>query len=144
MEKKFYQTKAFKKLAEAWEEKLAKEGLPDIEKTIGEVQGLKQSATHVYQQMERDRIEAKEKYFRDLSSNIHTTNFDNDIECIVMTLKADGARICEICQALEAIGQKRYRRTVRLIIRKYEHKWGIRIWRQDQLKYCWKRKPPTR
>lgn len=143
MEKKFYQNREFKELSREWEKKLERDGLPDIEKNVGEQRELKQNASNVYRQMDPTSREAKELYFQELSQCLHRARFDNEIEKTVMSLKAEGAKIKEICVALAKMGCSRYRRTVRLIIRKYEDRWGIRTWRPDQLKYRWKRKPPT-
>jgi hypothetical protein len=144
MEKKFYRTDEFRRLSIQWEDRLAKEGLGDIEKQLGVKQVLKQRACNAYRQMEPERREAKEIYYREISACLHQARFDSEVDEIVMTLKAQGAKITEICQELLKKGMSRYRRTVRLIIRKYEDRWGIRHWSQDQLKYNWlKRKLPT-
>jgi hypothetical protein len=143
MEKKFYQSKEFKELEKKWEEKLEHEGLPDIEKTLGQNRALKQHSSNVYRQMEETRREAKELYFRQLGMAIHQARFDTEIDRIVMNLKAEGATIVEICRFLRSAGSPRYRRTIRLIVRKYEDRWGIRNWSPSQLKYSWKKKPPT-
>ena len=140
MEKKFYKTTEFRNLAAIWEARLEKEGLGEIEKQLGDRRGLKQNSGNAYRQMESTRREAKEIYFRELCACLHQARFDCEVDRIVMTLKAEGAKITEICQALLNQGMKRYRRTVRLIIRKYEHRWGIRHWSHDQLKYNWLRK----
>jgi hypothetical protein len=140
MRKKFYQTKEFKALAEQWEKKLAQDGLADIEKCVGSQRMLKQNSANVYRQMEATRREAKEYYYQQLSGCLYFSSFDSEVDRVVMSLKAEGANITEICRELLARGMSRYRRTVRLIIRKYEHKWGIRTWKADQLKYYWKKK----
>lgn len=143
--KKYYQTDEFKELSEFWEEILKRNGLGDIEKQfntfLGEKRALKQNSPNVYRQMDPVRREAKELYFRELSRCLHTACFDCAVDRVVMVLKAEGAKIVEICAALEKLGMKRYRRTVRLIVRKYEDRWGIKIWAQDQLKYRWRKKP---
>lgn len=140
MAQKFYETHEFKEVQKEWEQKLENEGLPDIEKVIGNHKTLKQSASNVYRQMEPTRREAKESYFRELSSYACSTSFDCEVDWFVMTLKADGAKITEICAVLWAFGMRKYRRTVRLIIRKYEERWGVRHWEPSKLKYHWKKK----
>ena len=142
MAKKFFQTKEFKELSKIWEEKLNREGLCQIEKQIGEKRVLVQNSSNVYRQMESTRREAKEIYFQRLGACIYQAHFDCQLDRIIMTLKADGATITEICIQLLELGMSRYRRTVRLIIRKYEDRWGIRSWKPEQLKYRWKKKPP--
>lgn len=143
MEKKFYQTPEFEELSEEWEKKLEAEGLADAEKSIGRQRTLKQNATNVYRQMDPVRRQAKELYFQQLGKCLHSACFDSGVDRVVMVLRAQGSKIVEICEALAELGMCRYRRTVRLTIRKYEHRWGIRIWKPEQLKYRWKKKPPT-
>lgn len=144
MGKKYWETAEFRELAEKWEEKLEHDGLVDIEKCLKQERVLRQSSSNVYRQMEGTRREAKEIYFRELGKSLRSASFDSYVDLIVMTMRAEGAKIVEICDALARNGTRRYRRTVRLIIRKYENMWGIRIWRTDQLKYHWKKKRVTR
>lgn len=141
MEKKYWQRPEFKELSKEWEKRLESEGLADIEKDLGASLTLKQNSGNVYRQMDPDRREAKELYFQQLSSCLHFASFDNEVDRIVMSLKAEGARITDICRFLWIAGRSRYRRTVRLIIRKYEVVWGVRNWTPNQLKYHWKKKP---
>lgn len=143
MGKKFYQSREFKELADEWNERLEKEGLPDIEKQVGGRIVLIQNSPNVYRQMELTQRAAKEIYFQTLSQCIHEARFDSEVDQAVMVLKSEGAKITEICLALAARGMRRYRRTVRLIIRKYEDRWGIRNWKPEQLKYSWEKKTPT-
>lgn len=141
MGKKFYETPEFKEQFAIWEEKLKEEGLQDIEKSIKGKRVLKQNSPNVYRQMDPVRREAKELYFRELGKCLHSACFDCSVDRVVMVLRSHGAKIVEICDSLAKMGMSRYRRTVRLIIRKYEDRWGIRSWRPDQLKYRWKKKP---
>jgi hypothetical protein len=141
--KKYYQTDEFKELADEWEEILKEAGLPDIEKSVGKKRVLKQNSPNVYRQMDPVRREAKEQYFRELNRCLHAACFDCSVDRVVMVLKAEGAKIVEICVALEKLGMRRYRRTVRLIVRKYEDRWGIKSWSPEQLRYRWKKKPVT-
>lgn len=143
MAKKFYETAEFKTLSSQWEEILEGIGLVDIEKQFGSERALKQNASNVYRQMDPVRRQAKELYFQQLGKCLHSACFDSGVDRIIMVLRAQGAKIVEICQALAEQGFSRYRRTVRFIIRKYEDRWGIRRWKQEQLKKVWKPKPPT-
>jgi len=144
MEKKFYLTNEFKSLSKEWDQKLESEGLGDVEKSLDGGRVLRQRSSNVYRQMDRTTIEAKEIYFQQLNSCLQAADFDSEIDKIVMSLKAQGAKIIEICAYLTEIGKSRYRKTVRLIIRKYEDRWGIRIWRPEQLNYYRKRHPKKR
>jgi hypothetical protein len=142
MAKKYYETLEFKALSKQWEKILEQEGLADAETSVGEKRALRQNASNVYRQMDPTRREAKELYFQQLGRCLHSVSlsFDNEVDKMVMVLRAQGAKITEICAALIEAGCSRYRRTVRLIIRKYEDRWGIRNWNPEQLKYRWKRR----
>jgi hypothetical protein len=141
MGKKYYQTKEFIEISKEWEKKLAENGLPNIEDESRRM--LKQNSPNVYRQMDSPRRKAKEEYFQQLGCALYWSSFDNEVDRIVMMLKADGTKISEICHELLARGMSRYRRTVRLIIRKYENRWGIKHWKPDQLKYNWPKKRRT-
>jgi hypothetical protein len=143
MQKKFYQTAEFKRLSKIWEKRLEQEGLKDVEVSVGTEKVLKQNSPNTYRQMDAVRREAKETYFRRLGICLHDADFsgiDGSDDLIVMIFRAHGLKIVEICSYLTKIGMSRYRRTVRLIIRRYEHKWGIRNWKPEQLTYRWKPK----
>jgi hypothetical protein len=144
MQKKFWETPEFKELSKEWEEILEQSGLANIEKSLGMKRTLKQNASNVYRQMHPTRREAKERYFQELGKCLHTAQFDCSVDRVVMVLRAQGAKIVEICEHLAKMEMSRYRRTVRFIIRKYENLWGIRTWKPEQLKKQWKRKLPIR
>lgn len=144
MPKKFYQTTEFKQLSKDWEKRLEEEGLGSVEKTVGTGLALRQNSSNVYRQMDPVRREAKETYFRRLSQCLQTAAFDSGVDRIVMVLRAQGTKIVEICTHLAKMGMRRYRRTVRLIVRKYEHRWRVRTWKPEQLVYRWKPKQPIR
>jgi hypothetical protein len=144
MGKKFYETLEFKEVSKEWEEILEKGGLPDIEKQLGEQRGLRQNSSNVYRQMDPVRRQAKELYFQQLGKCLHSACFDENVDRVVMVLRARGSKIIEICEALAKLDMARCRGIVRFIIRKYEHKWGIRNWKPHQLDYQWRKKPPTR
>lgn len=143
MSKKYYQTREFKSLSIIWEKTLEQEGLGNVEKSLGASLALRQNSSNVYRQMDPVRREAKELYFRKLGQCLHSATFDSGIDRIVMVLRAHGAKIVEICTHLAKMGMRRYRRTIRLIIRKYEDRWGIRTWKPEQLTYRWKPKRHT-
>jgi hypothetical protein len=144
MRKKYWETTEFKSLSKKWEKKIEESGLVDVEVSIGDSRELKQNSSNVFRQMDQVRREAKENYFKRLSECIQTADFDCYIDMVVMHQKAQGAKIIEICVELAKQGHSRYRRTVRLIVRKYEDRWGIRHWTPDQLKYNWPKRQRTR
>ena len=137
MDKKYYQTKEFLTLEKEWKDKLKESGFKDIEN--GQNQ-LKQRASNVYRQADEITREAKIHYFELLVAHVELNKFDNEIDKLVMTLKSQGKKIKEICEQLEKKGKKRYRRTVRLIIRRYETKWKIKLWPKEKLTYNWRPK----
>ena len=145
MGKKFYETPEFKELSKEWEDILKRSGFIDSEKEIGTKRGFQQSAGGVFRNV-RDpvRREAKELYFQQLTKCLHSACFDSGVDRVVMVLRSEGARITEICEALANVDMGRCRGVVRFIIRKYEHRWGIRNWTQNQLNYQWRKKLPTR
>ena len=145
MEKKFYQTPEFRKLECEWERKLAADGFSDIEETVGSEKKLAQYALRFGSRQEHFvQKEAKIRYFQLLQGAACQAHFDNDLDRLVMSMKAEGARITEICRVLLKKGILKYRGTIRLIIRKYENRWGIRNWKPEQLDYNLKKKKPIR
>lgn len=75
----------------------------------------------------------KIQYFERMYSCFCNENFKNEIHRFILELAVDGAKICEIHRALQANGINRHRKTVRHIIRKFEHKWGIREWSRKEM-----------
>lgn len=106
---------------------------------------LKQSAT-AFLRYRRDCVGAENKrdYYQMLQRRVSQARFDSDLDRAVMMMKSEGALIVEICRALLKKGILKYRGTIRLIIRKYEHRWGIRHWKPEQMDYNLKNKKPTR
>jgi len=86
---------------------------------------------------DKDQISEDRKnqaiYYSLLHSKVNSEKFENQIHEIIMAKAAEGAKICKIIEALEAKGKYIHRETVRFIIRRYEHKWGIREWTPKQL-----------
>lgn len=119
------------KLQAFWEKKLEQSGLIDIEKPIGKERYLRQNSFSLF--CENDlRLRAKAKYFDLLCEKVAHYKFNNPIEEFIICKTADGFKIAEIVRLLEEIGQTKHRHTVRFIIRRYEHKWGIRKWTMKQ------------
>lgn len=127
---KFYQTQSFLKLHAEWQRKLEASGFEDIETTSGE--NLKQYAPNSYRQAHRLIREAKLEYFRLITHKAHDDEFIGPLSLTIMTMRGDGVPIIEIA---DEIGL--HRQTVRYIIRRHEHRWGIRFWtaRQRNLKH---------
>jgi len=126
MGRKFWQTKAFKKLARVWEEILAKDQTTNAEKLVNGRLVLRQGATNCYRQANEVARENKLRYYELLGANFHREEFTDDVEAFVMEQRAHGIKIQRICLELKAMGERCHRETVRGIIRKYELKWGIK------------------
>lgn len=130
----------FKKLQRAWYQRLEEEGFQDAEEIIAGELVLKQNAAHPYRGVDALQITTKEAYYRLLGNKIHSEEFSNDIDKLILTMFAEGKKIKVICQALFERGTERGRATVRYTIRKYEMQWGLREYSPLQLN---KKPPPT-
>lgn len=128
----FWKKTEFKEQQAAWYAVLKKSGFKDIE--VGDQ--LKQRATNAYKQATRVERHAKQEYFLLLSQYFRekAPEFDDSIDFFVMHRFALGRSNREICDALEALGHPRHRKTVMFIRRKYENRWGIRKWSPEQLR----------
>jgi uncharacterized protein with gpF-like domain len=126
---KFFNSKRFKDLEAAWEEKLKRSGFVDIEKKKknGE-RVLKQNSANVYRQANEATRSAREQYYRVIAENYHQTEFNREIDRIVMGLFAEGCSIKNIVLALNEKQISIHRQTIRFIIRRHEHIWGIKYW----------------
>jgi hypothetical protein len=72
-------------------------------------------------------------YSRFIAENLQRTSFRNGADEIIMRMRADGAKIREICEHLAEAGTPRRRQAVRYRIRIYEMKWGLRSYSPRQL-----------
>lgn len=116
---KYWQTEHFKALQKAWYERLQGEGFKDEEVIIGVCLKLKQ---YRYPQINEDI----EGYYIVINDRVESASFDSEIEKVVMTLHARGARHREIGRELKKMNHGHSRYTVWSIIRKYEARWGIK------------------
>ena len=125
----------FKQLQAKWYKKLAKTGFIDIEKG----DRLKQHASHPYRNAYRSDEggellrDSKQKYFELLSYHIQIEKFDCSADEIIMKRISEGAKIKTISAELRKLGHKNERKTIRYVIRKYEHRWNIKNWKPEQL-----------
>lgn len=131
---KYWQTPHFKALQRAWYAELAKDGFEDAEELVGADMMLRQIAAHPYRNAEELGIKTKEAYYRFLFQRVQGSAFDNDIDCVIMTMFAEGAKIKRIVESLETQGKTRCRETVRYTIRRYEMQWGLRQYTPKQLR----------
>lgn len=157
--------KGFKELQEIWYAKLATVGFVDIEKDgqlltsasypYRHIGSKTQKASYPYRHVGSEdaksitsnyfqRLDAfyrvlgaKQLYFEMISSRVQVEKFDCDADEIIMRRTAEGAQIKAISEELKVLGHKNERKTIRYVIRKYEHRWNIKTWKPEQL--TWRR-----
>ena len=122
MTKKYWRTQKFRSLQKKWEKKLKDSGFVDMEDAKAR---LRQNAGNSYRTRSHTLINAKREYYEMLGFWQHETGFKDDVERLVMELKADGIMIKDICLVLKGAGERCHRQTVRWIIQRYEAKWKI-------------------
>lgn len=127
--RKFWQTKKFKALQNKWEKKLLESGFVDAEKMFYGSLHLKQPVCNYvyrYNMFVEAVRENRQLYFELLGEFFHKEQFNDEVERLIMERRAEGVKIKHICEELKSLKERCHRQTVRLIIRKYEIKWGIR------------------
>lgn len=129
----YWQSESFKSLQAAWYERLAKDGFEDAEELVAGEMVLKQVAAHPYRTADELGITTKESYYRLLGQNVQQSNFQSDIDRLILTMFAEGAKMKKIGDALRTMGHRRCRNTICFTIRKYEMRWGLRSYTPKQL-----------
>lgn len=151
----FWRTPEFKALAAGWYDRLKRSGFADAEVEKGGRVHLKKWTSNAYGFVGYDDGEfderrhlkkwktkaatahayvAKERYFQALAECVSSCSFDRDVDRYVLGRKADGATNIQIARELKDGGMRpRHRLSVMVIVRKYEHRWGIRTWRPEHL-----------
>jgi hypothetical protein len=128
----------FKELQSYWYSLLEKAGFKDQEILIGEELILKRPPFH-YRNTQIKRKELQEEYYKMMSEHAldETTQFSNQIDKYIILRHIEGVKQKQIVQELLECGTPKSRRSVRVIIRRYEMRWGIRYYTPEQLnKYC--------
>lgn len=133
---RYWETDSFKALQQDWYQRLKDEGFADAEELVGADMLLKQNAEHVLARVDNIRKDARESYYQQLRRKASVEVFDSDIDRTILTMLAEGARIRTIIDALNCMGirrppryQSEFRRcreSIRLTVRKYEIRWGLR------------------
>lgn len=126
---KFYQTKEFKELQRAWERKLLASDFIDIENTFDNERMLKTFDAYAFNRG-RGRyrnMEDEHEYFRSITNAVFNVKFANELDKTVMAMVGDGCKIKQISFETHI-----HRQTVRYIIRRYEHNWGLKHWTLKQ------------
>lgn len=149
----FWKTKQFKDLKDIWEKKLESSGFLDAEKDIGDERHLKQTSIATYRNnssYENEKDE-KEDYFRILSQKFsEEQDFYDELDKKIMEMTVNGSSIREISDALRLDLKKDQRRskfnrvTIRFVRRRYENKWGMKVWKPTDMVSRKVKKAPTR
>jgi hypothetical protein len=129
----YWKSGQFKELQQEWYQRLQENGFRDHEKFVGNNSELIQFSVNAYKSMDAVRRENKATYFSLLSQNLHYAEFASEVDELILTWFADGKKIKLICEELERRGERRCRGTIRYTIRKYEMKWGMRVYTPKQL-----------
>ncbi len=139
----------FKQLQKEWNKRLEESGFEDAEKDVGGERALKLPSNCVYRQ-ETDEVvrESKLSYFMLLAQKFaEEKEFSDEWDRKIMERTAEGWSIKEISEELRGLvptdreRTKHNRDTIRYVRRRYEHKWGIKVWLPHQMQ---SRKAPTR
>jgi hypothetical protein len=130
MKPKFWQTPAFKELEREWHDRLREAQFKDAEKLVNGRLVLRRSAnglSDAYRDAPSSIERAnKLRYYEILGIGFNSTEFDDEVESLVLERRSEGTKIKHICEELRQLGERCHRQTVRHIIRKYELKWGIK------------------
>lgn len=133
----FWRTPNFKVLLKTWNSKLKESGFADHELEIKEERVLKQRSTNCYRQADELERESRFEYFSFLGFLANNTEFNNELEKLVMLKHSEGLTIKQIADEIKGIlcgvGYESHRKTVRHIIRRWQTKWGVKTWNQKQM-----------
>lgn len=134
---KYWQTPEFKALQKTWYERLDSEGFVDEEKLDnGELYLQPQPTDDTnYRRYDHTHNAAKVSYFLTLTQFVyqHQGLFKREVDRQILTLYVEGKNIKEIVGHLKDSGMKRNRDSVRCIIRRHEHMWGIKTYTYEQM-----------
>lgn len=130
-----------KQLRAEWDRRLKESGFVDIEIEIdGERfirsksfnEGPHQRKYGTQPEVVRD---SKAEYFRLLLQCFsNELNFADDSDRLIMELTTDGKSITDISKQLRTNNMRKHNRdTIRYIRRRYENRWGIKLWPQHQM-----------
>lgn len=129
----YWKIPSFRALQQTWYERLRDEGFQDAEEFVDGEMVLKHSAVHPCQLKDKTTCETKEEYYRVLAQRAQESSFQNDVDHFILALYAEGKKIKLICEELQKRGTRRCRNTVTFTVRRYEMKWGLRVYSPKQL-----------
>ncbi len=132
----FWLTKSFRALQRHWYQRLAESGFEDAEELIADEMELRRMRRNRPPEDHQDRCAAREEYYRMLQCFAAVEEFDSPRDRLIMSMAAEGARQKEIEARLNTLGirrpprflskERRCRESIRLTIRRYERRWGLR------------------
>lgn len=131
-----HQDPEFKKLKALWDAKLNESGFVDIETQTAEPKLIQTSTGYnslVYLKASEEVRTATHEYLFQITSHIEKEDFESESHRIIMIMQSQGFKIKEIVEHLRLLQMPKNRETIRYIIRRYEQKWGIRGWKQEEL-----------
>ncbi len=111
----------FKKLQKLWYKRLEESGFKDIEKLEDKPVYDPPYLTKEYYELIYQAVQDEKTVFR------------NNIHKYILTRHSEGAQIKAIVRELLGQGTPRDRKSIRIIIRKYEMAWNIRHYTLKQL-----------
>lgn len=129
----YWKKQDFKALQKTWYQRLEEAGFRDIECIVEGKYVLKANSFHIHKGEDPLILENKRIYFILISQRFEGESFGSEVDRLILFMYSNGKRIKEICEALARKGESRCRRTVRVIIRRYEMKWGLRKYSRKEL-----------
>lgn len=129
----FWKRPEFKALQKQWYQRIEEEGFEDAEELIGDDLVLKQTASSAYGSLDEITRESKEAYYTFVAQKVQETEFKSPVDRTILAGVASGRKIRDIVEDLHNQGTPRCRFTVRIKIRTYEMKWGLRQYTPKQL-----------
>lgn len=123
----YWRNQDFKTLQKQWYQRLEDLGFEDAEVVVGDETFLRQTSERPFRACPV-RIKQKEDYYRVLTHRVADSEFRNEVDQQILTLRSEGKTFKEI-----AVAAKCERKKVRFTIRKYEMAWGLRRYTLQQL-----------
>jgi predicted metal-dependent hydrolase len=111
----------------SWEASLEDEGLSELD--LSKSSSFKLFDSDVMPLSEGLKLD----YYLKIFSMFHMEQFENEKNRKVIELWSQGKNKSEITRTLDTLGLHLNRETIRYVIRRFEHKWGIRNWTLKQL-----------
>lgn len=131
---KSYKDQDLKKLRDEWYKKLRDSGFNDIEDASEDLRANRKIKSSFHGRTPSQR-RCKEEYFLRMSQTFANpeTKFRNEIDRLILKRYLEGALIRQIVDELEGLGTPKERKTIRILIRRYEMAWNVRYYTDRQL-----------